>query len=79
MTEIVCRSPQQINDDAVVEVHSDAKRLLRQLCDGALLFRGEQRRRLEQTVAMCEDMILGNRPACCTTVTQSLLNALFTR
>lgn len=78
-TQLVeCRSTQQINEDTVVEVHTQVQRHLRELCAGTLLYRGDLRRRLERVRGLCEEMILGTRPACYVTVNRAYLGALFT-
>lgn len=58
-----CRSPQEIVDDVLVDVHAAVTEQLNTIVAGRCLYTGQQRARLKLVLDMAEAMILGARPA----------------
>lgn len=59
MTEVVCRSQQQIMDDELLAAHSELEVSLKTYASGRPLFVGERRRRMEALKVKLEAAILG--------------------
>ncbi len=57
---IVCRSNAEIRDDAFVALHSAVKKSLDAMCNGKMLYVGEQRRLLVKLMESVEDAMFGD-------------------
>lgn len=56
---VVGRSPQEIDEDSVIELHTSIQRNLNQVCNGRTLYRGLQREALRTLLEEIEKHILG--------------------
>ena len=54
------RSDAEIRDDAFVELHSAVKKSLNQMCNGKMLYVGEQRRLLVKLLESVEDSMFND-------------------
>lgn len=59
---IECRSPEQIRDDLLIELHTELQRDLSLMCAGRCLYLGDARNARKALMVRIERAILGEEP-----------------